>query len=117
MLINYKEHFNMRHTRARNVIEQAFSIMKMCSGILRSATFYPVETQVRLIMACFLLHNFICSVMTDDPIEAEYDNSSIEEEVHPDDVEFISTVEATAAWTTERDSLAQQIFQDWNNGL
>ncbi|KAL8457260.1 hypothetical protein ACS0TY_035199 [Phlomoides rotata] len=31
----YQEYFNMRHTRARNVIERAF-------GIIRSASFYPI---------------------------------------------------------------------------
>lgn len=34
---NFKEYFNMRHTRARNVIERAFGVMKMRWGILRSA--------------------------------------------------------------------------------
>ncbi|KAL8498901.1 hypothetical protein ACS0TY_022028 [Phlomoides rotata] len=55
--VNHQEHFNMRHTRARNVIHRAFGVLKMHFEILRSAAFYPVKTQVRLIMACFLLHN------------------------------------------------------------
>ncbi|KAL8492975.1 hypothetical protein ACS0TY_024252 [Phlomoides rotata] len=33
---NHHEHLNMRHTRARNVIERAFSVLKMQFGILRS---------------------------------------------------------------------------------
>ncbi|KAL8547285.1 hypothetical protein ACS0TY_006855 [Phlomoides rotata] len=44
--VNNQEHFNMRHTRARNVIERAFGVLKMRFGILRSAAFYPVRTQV-----------------------------------------------------------------------
>ncbi|XP_042042806.1 protein ANTAGONIST OF LIKE HETEROCHROMATIN PROTEIN 1-like [Salvia splendens] len=50
---NPKELFNMRHTKARNVIEQAFVVLKMRWGILRSASFYPIQTQIRLIMTCF----------------------------------------------------------------
>ncbi|XP_042018060.1 uncharacterized protein LOC121765860 isoform X1 [Salvia splendens] len=45
---NPKELFNMRHNKARNVIERAFAVLKMCWGILRSASFYPIQTQIRL---------------------------------------------------------------------
>ncbi|KAL8515846.1 hypothetical protein ACS0TY_014519 [Phlomoides rotata] len=44
----------------------------------KSAAFYPVKTQVRLIMACFLLHNFIRSMMPVDPIEVMMDVESLE---------------------------------------
>ena len=70
---NAAESFNMRHTRARNVIERAFAVLKMRWGILRSASFYPIKVQIRMIMACFLLHNYIRSVMSVDPIEALID--------------------------------------------
>ncbi|XP_042044376.1 uncharacterized protein LOC121790166 [Salvia splendens] len=33
---NPKELFNMRHNKARNVIERAFAVLKMCWGILRN---------------------------------------------------------------------------------
>ncbi|KAL8483714.1 hypothetical protein ACS0TY_026409 [Phlomoides rotata] len=39
-----QEHFNMRHTRARNVIERVFGIVKMWWGILRSTSLYPIKT-------------------------------------------------------------------------
>ncbi|XP_042034187.1 uncharacterized protein LOC121780637 [Salvia splendens] len=68
---NPKEMFNMRHTKARNVIERAFAVLKMCWGILRSASYYPIQTQIRLIMACFLFHNYIRREMPVDPIEAQ----------------------------------------------
>lgn len=51
--------FNTRHTKAQNVIEHAFRIMKIRWGILRSASFYPIKTQVQLTMTCFLQDNFI----------------------------------------------------------
>ncbi|XP_057803556.1 protein ALP1-like [Salvia miltiorrhiza] len=71
---NAMELFNLRHSKAHNVIERALWILKMRWGILRSSVFYPVKTQIRLIMSCFILNNFIQSEMPDDPIEREFDS-------------------------------------------
>ncbi|XP_042067424.1 uncharacterized protein LOC121810744 [Salvia splendens] len=66
---NPREIFNMRHTRARNVIERAFAVLKMRWGILRSACYYPVKIQTQLILACFLLHNYARTAMPVDPLD------------------------------------------------
>lgn len=111
---NPKELFNMRHTKARNVIERAFAVLKMRWSILRSASFYPIKTQIRLIMACFLLHNFIRREMAVDPVEAEIEGTippttMDEEGVAQDYVQFVET---SAEWTATRDNLALNM---WNN--
>ncbi|XP_042007531.1 uncharacterized protein LOC121756135 [Salvia splendens] len=51
-----RELYNMSHTMARNIIERAFAILKLRWEILRSTSFYPIQTQSRLIMSYFLLH-------------------------------------------------------------
>ena len=66
---NAIELYNMCHTKARNIIERAFAELKMRWAILRSASFYPIKTQVQQISACFLLHNYIRSDMPVDPLE------------------------------------------------
>ncbi|XP_073119787.1 uncharacterized protein [Henckelia pumila] len=66
---NYKELFNWRHSRARNVIERAFGLLKKRWAILRSPSFYPIAVQNMIILGCILLHNFIRSQMDDDPVE------------------------------------------------
>ncbi|KAG8369458.1 hypothetical protein BUALT_Bualt14G0015800 [Buddleja alternifolia] len=67
---NAKELFNQRHTKAHNVIERTWGIMKWRWTVLRSTTFYPLRTQNRMILACALLHNFIRREMEIDPTEA-----------------------------------------------
>ena len=69
------ELFNLRRSKACNIIERAFAVLKMRWGILRSASFYPIKIQIRIIMCCFLLHNFIRGEMNNDPIEQEVDGA------------------------------------------
>lgn len=109
---NAAESFNMRHTRARNVIERAFAVLKMRWGILRNASFYPTKVQIRMIMACFLLHNYIRSVMVVDPIEALIDGVLDQGGGDEDNgvAEFVDGIEPTAAWNQRRDELAQAMW-------
>lgn len=111
---NAIELFNMRHTKARNVIERAFAVLKMRWGILRSASFYPIKTQIRLIMACFLLHNFIRREMSIDPVEVELDhyNQGVNPNLDDDNgvVDFVDTIEPSTEWNQIRDNLAQNMW-------
>ncbi|GAV58810.1 LOW QUALITY PROTEIN: DDE_4 domain-containing protein, partial [Cephalotus follicularis] len=54
-----KEFFNMKHSSVRNVIERCFRLLKLRWAILRCPSYYPIQIQNRIIMACYLLHNFI----------------------------------------------------------
>lgn len=106
------EIFNMRHTKARNVIERAFGIVKMRWGILRSPSYYPIRTQTRLIMACFLLHNFIRREMAIDPIEELLDNMEdgvLDDELE-EQIEFVDTIEPSSQWSHKRDEIAQLMW-------
>ncbi|XP_047953135.1 putative nuclease HARBI1 [Salvia hispanica] len=111
---NARELFNLRHSKARNIIERAFAALKMRWSILPSASFYPIKIQIQMIMACFLLHNFIRGEMTNDPIEQQIDGDTQNGVV--DDVdgeaEYIDQVETSTAWTQMREDLANSM---WNN--
>lgn len=111
---NREELFNLRHTKARNIIERAFGIMKMRWGILRSSSYYHVKVQVQLIMAYFLLHNFIRGEMAIDPIESLVDAFGNEDpdEEH-DDVDYVDMVETTSAWNHVRDAMPEQMWLNY----
>ncbi|XP_042044749.1 uncharacterized protein LOC121790662 [Salvia splendens] len=113
---NPHEIFNMYHTRARNVIERAFAVLKMRWGILRSASFYPVGVQTNIILACFLLHNFIRSEMESDPIElaVAHEGEGNEEDVH--DGDFVAGVEPSQVWTNARDAMAASMWDAYVGG-
>ena len=113
-----EELFNLRHTKARNVIECLFVVLKMRWGILQSASFYSIEVQTGLIITFFLLHNYIRSEMAVDPVEAELgneDNNEDESENESANGDHISSVEPSASWTKKRDDLARAMWAERNN--
>ncbi|XP_042059657.1 putative nuclease HARBI1 [Salvia splendens] len=107
------ELFNLKHSKARNVIERSFAVLKMCWGILRSPSFYPIEVQTGLIIACFLLHNFIRTHMEVDPYEElvlGQHEDGYESDLDDPLVPTISTVAPIPMWTKKRDDLAAAMW-------
>ncbi|XP_042034299.1 uncharacterized protein LOC121780735 [Salvia splendens] len=113
---NPVELYNMRHTKARNIIERAFAVLKMRWGILRSPSFYPIKVQIRIISACFLLHNYVRGEMAVDPLEALLedwtDGHGVDEDSN--DVPYVDFIEATNDWNNFRDQLATTL---WNQHI
>ncbi|KAL0287861.1 UNVERIFIED_CONTAM: hypothetical protein Scaly_2752500 [Sesamum calycinum] len=88
---NTEELFNLKHSSARNVIERKFGLLKVRWGILCNQSFYSIEVQDKIIIACCLLHNFIQNEMPDDPLELEIPDAR--DSVDETNVECISTIE------------------------
>ncbi|XP_042016260.1 uncharacterized protein LOC121764282 [Salvia splendens] len=113
-----EELFNLRHSKARNVIERSFAVLKMRWGILCFASFYPIEVQTGLIIACFLLHNFIRDQMAVDPVEEELgDHNDDGDETDQEQalVDHINSVEPSAGWNKKRDDLATAMWAERHN--
>ncbi|KAL6506832.1 hypothetical protein OROHE_022269 [Orobanche hederae] len=109
---NAQEHFNMRHTRARNVIEHAFGVLKMRFPVLGFPTYYPIKTQIRLIMSCFLLHNFSRNEMEVDPIDELLDQTG-HQESDGEDPDIIDMVESSPEFNQFREELADSMYNIW----
>ena len=73
MPTTHEEFFNIKHFVPRNVIERCFGVLKLRWAILKSACFYLVKIQCKLILACCLLHNLIKREMSMDLLEQEFD--------------------------------------------
>ncbi|XP_051196795.1 protein ALP1-like [Lolium perenne] len=56
---NAKELFNPRHSRLRVTIERAFAALKNMFKVIDHKPFHTFDTQVKLVLACCILHNYI----------------------------------------------------------
>lgn len=111
-----EEYFNMKHSKARNVIERCFGLLKGRWKILASPSFFSIQTQVRIIMACCLLHNLIRKFMSFDPQESKTQNeveSEEEESDEDDEVEYITHITPTDEWLAFRNNLATNMYNKW----
>lgn len=108
-----EEYYNMRHARARNIVERSFGRLKGQWTILRSPSFFPMKTQCRIIMACALLHNLILQNMPLDPLDN--DEPIMQEtlegmEGELGQPEFITSISTSNEWTNFRNVLAQDMY-------
>nr|XP_020164644.1 protein ALP1-like [Aegilops tauschii subsp. strangulata] len=74
-----QELFNLRHSSLRVTVERAFGALKNRFKILDQKPFHPYSTQVKLVLACCILHNWILQWGFDEHVPEE-------EDVEPDDV-------------------------------
>ena len=105
--VSVEEYFNMKHSKARNVKEWCFGLLKRRCVIHRCPSFFPIRTHSRIVPACVLLHNLLRKYMP------TYDNVSFEEEDEEevgddddsdDEVEFVTHIETSDVWTTFQSS-------------
>jgi hypothetical protein len=54
-----QEKFNFHHPSLWNVVERAFGVLKSRWHVLRELPFYERSMQVKIIIACFALHNYL----------------------------------------------------------
>ncbi|XP_051211588.1 protein ALP1-like [Lolium perenne] len=57
--LNARELFNPRHSSLRVTIERAFAALKNRFKVLDQKPFHMFDTQVNLVLACCILHNWI----------------------------------------------------------
>jgi DDE superfamily endonuclease len=67
---NARELFNLRHAKARNVIERIFGVSKQHFRLMVEAPKYSLETQAKIIHAICILHNFIRVHNPDEDLDA-----------------------------------------------
>ena len=65
---NEKELFNLRHSSLRTTIKRGFGVLKKRFRVLDAEPFWSFETQVKVVLACCVVHNHIMGVEPNDHI-------------------------------------------------
>lgn len=127
-----KELFNLRHSLLRNATERTFEALKARFPILLSAPPYPLQTQVKLVVATCAIHNYIRRENPDDwffrlyeqdhvphmedslpQLEAEQLTANIETPI----VDVAFETEELEITSQLRDSIAAEIWSDYINDI
>ena len=112
-LVIYKPKFDKRNT-----IERAFGLLSKRWAILRNNSFYDKQTQVRIINACFVLHNFVREENLNEENllnEVDDDLSNVEafDTMEDEGEDFILTAQASPQWNNLRDEMSQKMFREY----
>ncbi|XP_031092604.1 uncharacterized protein LOC115997231 [Ipomoea triloba] len=120
-----KKLFNHRHSLLRSVTARTFEALKMRFPILMAAPSYPLQTQVKLVVAACAIHNFIREENPEDWIFKIYDQEAglaQEDPMPPLETEQpIETQVLNIPFETEhleqvsqlQDSIASEIWNDY----
>lgn len=66
-----KELFNLRHSSLRVSVERAFGALKGRFRIIDNKSFHKYKSQVKLVLACCILHNWIIGFGLDEIVPVE----------------------------------------------
>jgi hypothetical protein len=98
--------FNLRHSSLRTTIER-----KNRFKILTSQPFFPLKTQVKIVLACCTLHNFI---IDDGPDIYVYDDATWFQTLPRSNRSHGDINRDNQQWAIIRDQLAQQMWDEWD---
>ncbi|XP_020254016.1 uncharacterized protein LOC109831086 [Asparagus officinalis] len=121
---NRRELFNLRHSSLRSRIEATFGILKNGFKILTAKPHYPFKTQVDIVLACTVLHNYIAIVDPDDDLLNENidiceDDTELDINEDKNVIDFLQsqTVREQGAskdeWRSRRDQIALDMWIDY----
>ena len=72
--MNAKELFNLRHSSLRISVERAFGVLKKRFRVLDAEPFWEFDMQVKVVLVCCVLHNFLRGIDPNDQIMREADH-------------------------------------------
>ncbi|XP_076911140.1 uncharacterized protein LOC143569014 [Bidens hawaiensis] len=117
-VLTKEERFNHAHAQLRNVIERTYGVLKARFPILNRMAPFSFPIQRDIVIACFVVHNFIRKCNIHDQLFLDYDENTIFSEIQGEesDGEFVHDIEwgsqGVQYMTTLRDEIATQLISN-----
>ena len=116
---NEKELYNLRHSSLRTSIERGFGILKKRFHVLDVEPFWSFQTQVDVVLACCIIHNFVMEVDPNDLIMQAmlHENpSDISKNDNPmSQLTQREERDQSQEWSRKRDQIARRMWNDFRN--
>ncbi|XP_057985365.1 uncharacterized protein LOC131170330 [Hevea brasiliensis] len=112
---NMKELFNLRHASLRNVIERAFGVLKKRFPIITSGSEanYDVDTISEIVLACFILHNFLMLYDLDEDLLRQVDNELMQNDFEANEIRYNIRDADARLGEQIRNDMAMCMWQDY----
>ena len=110
---NKQELFNLRHSSLRTTIEQGFVVLKKCFLVLDAEPFWSFKTQVKVVLACCVVHNHIMGVELNDYIMEDAMNQVKSSDPQQETQSRQESIEDSGLWNAKRDEICQATWSDY----
>ena len=110
---NAQELFNLRHSSLRTTIERGFRVLKKRFRVLDAEPFWSFETQVKVVLACCVVHNHIMGVELNDHIMEDEINQVKSSDLQQERQSSRESVEDSKLWNAKRDEICQVMWSDY----
>ena len=104
---NEQELFNLRHSSLRTTIERGFGVLKKRFRVLDAEPFWSFETQVKVVLACCVVHNHIMGVELNDHIMEDAMSQVESSDPQQERQSRREFVEDSRSWNAKRDEICQ----------
>lgn len=123
---NKDELFNKRHVSRRNTIGRTFGVLKRKWKILKEPAEFPINTQLKIVLALTAVHNFIKNMNSEDEdfIFSAAENIELSaRHVDEEGAQLLAEGRTLSAqqkavslrWAKRRDRIAQAVWDDWKS--
>lgn len=104
-----KELFNLRHSSLRTTVERAFGTLKNRFKVLASKPYFPFRAQVKIVIACCVLHNWI---LDNGPDNIIYDEDRWFSNLPRSARTATDQATENTQWAAKRDDLANLMWSE-----
>ncbi|XP_020399934.2 protein ALP1-like [Zea mays] len=105
---NARELFNLRHSSLRVTVERAIGALKNRFRILDNKPFHKYKTQVKLVLACSILHNWILGFGIDEIVPDEEGFTGTQQDPLDDNG---SQSQESSAMAAKRDAICNVMWE------